>query len=160
LAAWTAGAVFVLVTVRHVKRLERSRCPGALAIVERARTAAADAPADSRDEFARLELALIRDETTRVLALATVVPRGMARIALATGTAFAMLALARYARDGATAATLGATLAFAGGALAAAIVAAFGRRARALADAFRSEWKRALKSAEAELTAAGTRPGT
>jgi hypothetical protein len=141
----------VLVTARHVKRLDRMRCPGADAIVERARKAAADAPEDSRDAFARLELDSIRDETSRALALATLVPRGMARIALATGTAFAVLALARYARDGTSSATLGATVAFAGGAIASAVAAAFGRRARARADDFRSEWKRALKVAEREL---------
>ncbi|HEX6275163.1 MAG TPA: hypothetical protein VFZ53_19120 [Polyangiaceae bacterium] len=128
--------------------------------MERARKSAADAPEDSRDDFARLELASIRDEASRALALATLVPRGMARIALATGTAFAVLALARYARDGTSAATLGATAAFAGGAIASSVAAAFGRRARARAEDFRSEWKRALKSAEAELSGTGAREGT
>jgi hypothetical protein len=150
-AAWASGIIFVVVTARHAKRIERSACPGVAAIVERARAAAADAPADSRDAFARLELDLMRDETSRTLALATVVPRGMARVALATGTAFAVLSLARYARDGLAPATLGAAAAFLGGAICSSAAAAFGRRARERAQTLRSEWKRALKLAEHEL---------
>ena len=149
--AWASGALFAFVTARHAKRMERFACPGAGALVERARKAAADAPPDSRDAFARLELALIRDEATRMLALATVLPRGMARVALASGTAFAVLALARYGRDGISVATLGAFTAFTGGAVSASVAAWFGRRARGNAETARREWKRALKLAEAEL---------
>jgi len=142
----------VLVTVRDSRRLERFVCPGAKALVERARNAADDAPAETREAFARIELDVIRDEATRRLAVATLVPRGMARIALATGTAFAVLALARYASDGLVPATAGALAAFVGGALSSSVSAAFGRRARDRARTFRSDWKRALKLAEAELT--------
>jgi hypothetical protein len=142
----------VFVTARHAKRTERGACPGVQAIVERARSAASDAPAEARDDFARLELGLIRDEATRTLALATVLPRGMARIALATGTAFAVLSLARAATDGLVFATLGAALAFTGGALSSSIAAWFGRRARDRAASARNDWKRALKAAELELT--------
>jgi hypothetical protein len=143
--------VFVLVVVRNVKGLERAACPGAAAIVERARRAAADAPLESRDAFARLEVELVRDEANRLLALATIVPRGMARIALATGTGFAVIALARYATDGVVSALLGGAIAFSGGGLAASIAAAFGRRARDRVRDFRSDWKQALRRAEAEL---------
>jgi hypothetical protein len=148
-----SGAAFALVTAHHAKRMERFACPGAPALVDRARKAAADAPPDSRDAFARLELDLIRGEATRRLALATLLPRGMTRIAMTTGTAFAVLALARYGKDGITVATVGACMAFAGGAVSASMAAWFGRRASAAAETARREWKRALKLAEAELEA-------
>ena len=145
----------MLVTVRDSRRLERHACPGAKALVDRARKAAEDAPEETRDAFARIELDVIRDEATRTLAVATLVPRGMARIALATGTAFAVLALTRYASDGLVAATAGALAAFVGGAISSSVSAAFGRRARERAQSFRSDWKRALKLAQAELTGDG-----
>jgi hypothetical protein len=132
--------------------MERFDCPSAEALVERARSSATDAPAETRDALARLELELIRDEASRTLALATLLPRGMARIALATGTAFAVLALARYSKDGIGPATAGAFAAFSGGAVSSAIAAWFGRRARDHASRARSEWRRALKLAEAHLT--------
>jgi hypothetical protein len=147
-----SNAALVFLTARHARRIERHACPGAAALVERARSAAADAPSDSRDAFARLELDLIRDEATRMLALLTMLPRGIARIALATGTAFAVLALSRYGKDGLGSATLGAFAAFAAGAVSSAIAAWFGRRARDRARSFRNDWKRALKVAERELT--------
>ena len=132
--------------------MTQGACPGAAAIVLRARNAANDAPEETREAFARLELNLIRDEATRTLALATVLPRGMARIALATGTAFAVVALARTSTDGLGPATLGAFGAFMGGALSSSVAAWFGRRARDLAAAARNDWKRALKAAERELS--------
>jgi hypothetical protein len=141
----------VLVTARHAKKMENFACPGAEALALRARTAAADAPPESRDALARLELDLIRDEAQRMLALATVLPRGMARIALATGTAFAVLALARYAKEGIAPATIGAFAAFAGGSTSSALAAWFGRRAREHASRSRADWRRALKTAEAHL---------
>jgi hypothetical protein len=84
--------------------------------------------------------------------VATLLPRGVARIALATGTAFAVLCFARYAKDGVAPAALGAFAAFGAGAVSSAIAAGFGRRARDRAQNFRSDWKRALKLAERELT--------
>ena len=155
LGAWVSGATFAFVTARHAKKMERFDCPGAEALVERARKAALDAPLETRDALARLELDLIRDEAGRMLALATVLPRGMARIALATGTAFAVLALARYDKEGIAPATLGASLSFAGGALSSSVAAWFGRRARDHASRSRADWRRALKLAEAELGGPG-----
>jgi hypothetical protein len=149
--AWASGIVCVVVTVRHARSLQRNTCPGVAELVERVRAASADAPLESRDAFARLELDLVRDEATRRLALATLVPRGMARIALATGAAVAALALARYGTEGIAPATLGAFLAIFGGALCSSVAAGFGRRAREAAEAARREWKRVLKLAENEL---------
>jgi hypothetical protein len=124
--------------------LERFACPGAEAIVERARKGAEDAPPETRSAHARLELDLIRDEATRMLALATLLPRGMARIALATGTALAVIALTRYGKEGIGPATIGAFASFSGGACGSALAAWSGRRARELATTARHEWKRAL----------------
>ena len=76
----------------------------------------------------------------------------MARIALATGTAFAVLALARTSSDGLGPATLGALGAFMGGAVSSSVAAWFGRRARDLAATARNDWKRALNAAERELS--------
>ena len=146
-----SGGAAAFVALRHANKVEALVCPGAKALVERAREAAGDAPPESRDALARLELAVIRDEATRTLLLASLVPRSMARIALASGTAFAVLALATYANDDARAATVAGFGAFAGGIFGSAASAAFGRRARASAEAARREWKRALKLAEAEL---------
>jgi hypothetical protein len=154
-----SGVALVLLTARHARNIERHACPGATALVERARQAAADAPSEVRAEFARLELDLIRDEATRTLAVATLLPRGVARIALATGTAFAVLCFARSANDGLAVATLGALAAFMAGGVSSAIAAGFGRRARDRAQNFRSDWKRALKLAERELIESGD-PGT
>ncbi|HVR21230.1 MAG TPA: hypothetical protein VMS65_16065 [Polyangiaceae bacterium] len=86
--------------------------------------------------------------------MATLLPRGVARIALATGTAFAVLCFARYANDGFAPAALGAFAAFTAGGVSSAIAAGFGRRARDRAQNFRSDWKRALKLAERELAEA------
>ena len=155
LAAWVSGATFALVTARHAKKMERFECPGSKTLVERAREAALDAPAETREALARLELELIRDEAGRMLALATVLPRGMARIALATGTAFAVVALARYQKEGIAPATIGAFGAFLGGAVSSAVAAWFGRRARAHAARSRADWRRALKLAEVELGGPG-----
>ncbi len=138
--------------------MERFECPSAETLVERARTAAADAPPETRDALARLELELIRDEASRTLALATLVPRGMARIALATGTAFGALALARYGDDGLVPAAIGAFASFLGGAAGSAVAVWFGQRARELASKSRSDWKRALKLAEARLAEANSPP--
>jgi hypothetical protein len=112
---------------------------------------AEDAPPETRNALARLELDLIRDEATRTLALATLLPRGMARIALATGTALAVVALTRYAKEGLAPATIGAFASFAGGAFGSALAAWSGRRARDLATTARHEWKRALRAAERML---------
>ncbi len=131
--------------------MERFACPGAEALVERARKAAEDAPQESRDALARLELNLVRDEASRTLALATLLPRGMARIALASGTAFAVLALTRQGAEGIGAATVGAAAAFTGGAFGSASAAWFGRRAREVATNARGEWKRALAVAARAL---------
>jgi len=139
------------VAARHAKRLERFRCPGAEALVERARKDAGDAPPETRNALARLELDLIRDEATRTLALATLLPRGMARIALATGTALAVVALTRYGKEGIGPATIGAFVSFAGGACGSTLAAWSGRRARDLATAARHEWKRALTEAARTL---------
>jgi hypothetical protein len=76
----------------------------------------------------------------------------VARIALATGTAFAVLCFARYAKDGFGPAVLGAVAAFTAGGVSSAIAAGFGRRASGRAQNFRSDWKRALKLAESELS--------
>jgi hypothetical protein len=134
--------------------MQRFASPSAAELVARARQAALDAPEESRDTLARVELALIRDEATRLLALATLLPRGMARIALSSGTAFAVVALTRYSSEGTVQATIGACAAFAGGVCGSALSAAFGRRARDLTTTARHDWKRALRDAEAELTEA------
>jgi hypothetical protein len=130
-----------------VKRIERHACPGAEALVARARDQAKDAPPGSEDALALLELELIRDEANRAFAIATLVPRGMARVSLASGTAFALLSLAVYMKEGLLISTGSATAAFLGGAVGSAVAAAFGRRARDLATSLRGDWKRAYTAA-------------
>ena len=90
-------------------------------------------------------------EAGRTLALATLLPRGMARVSFATGTAFAVLCFARATKDGVGPATLAAFAAFAGGIVGSGVASRFGQRARDRVAAEREAWKRALKAAAREL---------
>jgi hypothetical protein len=147
LGAWCVGGVAAAVSAAHAKRIGRFSAPSSDALVARARDAAKDAPPGNEDALALLELELIRDEANRAFAIATLVPRGMARVSLASGTAFALLALAVYMKQGLVLSTGSATIAFLGGAVGAAVAAAFGRRARGLAVSARGDWKRAYIAA-------------
>jgi len=90
-------------------------------------------------------------EAGRTLGLATLLPRGMARVSFATGTAFAVLCFARATKDGLGPATLAATAAFAGGIVGSGVASRFGQRARGLAAAERETWKRTVRAAAREL---------
>lgn len=87
----------------------------------------------------------------RALSLATVLPRSMARVSFATGTAFAVLCLARASKDGLGPASVFAFMAFGGGIAGSVMAGQFGRRARERAAAERDAWKRALRVAAREL---------
>ena len=154
LTAWASALACAALAGWHVKKLERLSCPGAKALVERARAAAKEAPVEQRRAAERAELADVRAEASRALALATLVPRGMARIALASGTALGVLVLARQAGGAGLPPVAGAVLAFAGGVAGSALSAAFGRRARERAAVFRARWKAEMARAEAELSSA------
>ena len=80
-------------------------------------------------------------------------PRGMARVSFAMGTAFAVLCFARATKDGLGPASLGAFAAFAGGIVGSLVASRFGQRARERVTAEREAWKRALKAAARELAA-------
>lgn len=150
-----SAAACAIVAARHARKLESFSCPGAKALVERARRAAADAPPESRDAFARLELDLIFHEARGTLALGTLLPRGMARVSFAMGTGFAVLCFARATKDGLGPAGLGAFAAFAGGIVGSLLASRFGQRAKQCVEAEREAWKRALKVAARELAAEG-----
>lgn len=99
----------------------------------------------------RAEIADRSAEAARALSMVTFVPRGAARVSLASGTAFAVLELAIVARTSPGEAVIGALVAFAGGASGAVTAASIGHRARAWATVQRTLWVRAAREAEREL---------
>ena len=105
---------------------------------------AAQASASERSEIVQA-LREERSEAERMLALATVWPRSLARISLASGTALAVTSLAKGL--GSSGSRLpGGMLEFSAGFVGMLVCAAFGRQARDVAAKHRQAWRDAVRA--------------
>src|SRR5688572_29101407 len=89
-AAGACSLACAVVSARHLARLRARRSPGVPALVTRAGEAAGEG---EPPELQLLELAEELAEAERALGLATLLPRSLARVALASGTSLAVFAL-------------------------------------------------------------------
>jgi hypothetical protein len=148
--AATCGAACATVSAVHLSRLGRRLSPGVPELVRRAKeSAGAGAP----NELALMELADQHAEADHWLSLSTTLPRGLARVSLATGTSLSLVVLIQRATLGTMGAVTGALVAFACGAIGAAACGIFGRSARERARTAREEWRRHFREAARALGA-------
>jgi hypothetical protein len=148
-----AGACAVgcsVMSTRHLARLRARRSPGVPELVARAERAAGDG---EPRELRLLELAEELAEAERALGLATLLPRSLARVALASGTSLAVFALLQRGSVPLAVAVGGALVAFACGAMGASACGVIGRRAREEARTAREEWRRHFREASRALGA-------
>lgn len=146
-----AGAsVCAIVAARHLVRLRAQRSPGVPELLRRAESAAGEG---APDELKLMELADEHAGADRVLALATMLPRALARVALASGTALAVLALMQRGDVGTPVAVGAALGAFVSGAVGAGVCGLLGRQARELGRAAREDWRRHFREAARALGA-------
>ena len=140
-----ASGACVGLSARHVRKLARHRplSPPELT----ARLQALGLP-EERARF-QSELKEQADEAERAVALATLVPRSLARISLASGTAIALTSLAKGLGSGLTGVP-GGLIEFAVGFTGMVVCSYFGRQARELATEVRLGWRAALKVAARE----------
>jgi hypothetical protein len=141
LAAWFAAATCGLISAWHLRRLGRLAPPSRTEL--RARLAAQGSAAE-RSELVQA-LREERSEAERLLSLATLWPRSLARISLASGTALAVTSLANGL--GPSGGRLpGGMLEFSAGFVGMLVCAAFGRQARDVAVKHRRAWRDALRT--------------
>lgn len=146
--AMLTSTACIVVAVWHARRVASRASPGVAVLLRELREGAA---APGGMEFARSELSSRQLEAERALTLATLLPRSLARIALASGTALALLQLT-IAADGRTmSSVVGALAAFAAGLFGSIASAWFGREARERARTARAEWKRHVLEADRQL---------
>jgi hypothetical protein len=100
----------------------------------------------------RAELRDAQREAERALSLATLLPRSLARVALATGTALSLTTLARGLPLAGPELVIGAAGGFVGGFVGMIGCTAFGRQARTLATELRQSWKRVRDGVDREWT--------
>jgi hypothetical protein len=141
LAAWFAAATCALLSAWHLRRLSRLQPPSRSEI--RARLAG-QASAAERSEVMEW-LGEAQSEAERVLSLATLWPRSLARISLASGTALAVTSLAKGLGSGGSRLP-GGILEFSAGFVGMLVCAAFGRQARDVANKLRQGWRDALRA--------------
>ncbi len=139
-AAWVAAGLCVFLSARHVRGLSRHAAPGRAELAARLQALTG---AEQRAEL-KSELRERAEEAERALALATLLPRSLARISLATGTAIALTSLAKGLGSGLTRVPSG-LLEFAGGFAGMVACSYFGRQARDLATEIRLGWRAASK---------------
>ena len=147
-AAMLASAACIAVAMWHARRVLSRGSPGVGALLRELREGAA---APGGCAFARSELSLRQLEAERTLKLATLLPRSLARIALASGTALALLQLTIAGEGRMMSSIVGALAAFAAGLFGSLGSAWFGREARDRARTARAEWKRHVLEAERQL---------
>ena len=109
---------------------------------------------ETERELLRAELGEERRTAERALSLAVLLPRSLARVSLATGTAFSLTTLARGLPHVGPALIAGAAGGFVGGLLGMMVCSAFGRQARSVAGELRQRWKHLLVAVEREWTRA------
>jgi hypothetical protein len=137
-------------SARHLARLGARRSPGVPELLRRAEHAAGEG---APDELRLMELAELHAEADRALGLATLVPRSLARVALASGTSLALLVLMQRASVGTAAAVSAALAAFASGAVGAGVCGVLGRQAREVGRLGREDWRRHFREASRALGA-------
>ena len=140
LAAWFAAIACSVLSAWHLRRLVRLAPPSRTEL--RARL---DARAEDEERRQALdELFDAHREAEKMLSLATLWPRSLARISLASGTALALTSLARGL--GSSASRLpGGLLEFSAGFVGMLVCAAFGRQAKEAASRLRQGWRDALR---------------
>lgn len=149
-AGWLGAVACALASGWHVRRLARHAPPTLEEVLARR----AELVSETERELLRTELGEERRGAERALSLSVLLPRSLARVSLATGTAFSLTTLARglpLAGPGLIAGALGG---FVGGLFGMMACAAFGRQARSLAAELRQDWKRLLVAVEQEWTRA------
>jgi hypothetical protein len=132
------------VSAMHLARLRARRSPGVPELLRRAEQAAGEG---APNELRLMELVDLHAEADRALALATLVPRSLARVALASGTSLALLVLMQRATVGTPAAVSAALAAFASGAVGAGVCGVLGRQAREVGRTGREDWRRHFREA-------------
>jgi len=138
LAAGCVGA-----SALHLRRLRRHRSPGVAELVAQAeRAAGSTEPVD----VVLGELSEAMADADRAFGLATMLPRSLSRVALASGTSLGILVLLAGRGSGAPA-FVGALVAFSAGMVAAGVSAIFGRAAREEARTARAKWRRDFRGA-------------
>jgi hypothetical protein len=148
--ALAGTAACAVASARHLVRLRARRSPGVPELLRRAERAAGEG---APDELKLMELADEHAEADRSLALSTLLPRSLARVALASGTSLALLILMQRGSVG-TAVAVGAALAaFVSGAVGASVCGVLGRQARELARAAGEDWRRHFREASRALGA-------
>lgn len=147
-AGWVSAALCAAVAGWHVRRLARHAPPELDAVRAELERAGSER---ERDVF-RFELHERRAEAERALSLAALLPRSLARIALASGTALALTSLAKELPFAGPALVAGATVGFVGGFAGMVACAAFGRQAKSLATEMRQHWKQVSRVADRQWT--------
>lgn len=140
LAAWFVAVGCGFLSAWHVRKLTRLAAPARAALRSRF-----DAISDAGERSAVLEA--LREEqrdVERELSNATLWPRSLARISLASGTALALTSLARGLGAGAGRLP-GGLLEFSAGFVGMLVCAAFGRQAKDAAGQLRQGWREALR---------------
>lgn len=140
--AWFAAGACIGLSAWQLRRLARHRAP------TRA-TLTAELAAATGDERARLEEDLREraDDAERALGLATLLPRSLARVSLATGTALALTSLAKGIGTAAALVPAG-VVEFVAGFAGMTGCTLIGRQAKSLAGELRLGWREALKLAQ------------
>lgn len=149
-AGWLGAAACAVASAWHVRRLARYAPPS----VEVVLTRGAGLASETDRQLLRAELGEEQREAERALSLAVLLPRSLARVSLATGTAFSLTTLARGLPLAGPALIAGAVGGFLGGLVGMTACAAFGRQAKAVAGELRQRWKRLPLAMEREWTRA------
>jgi hypothetical protein len=149
-AGWLAALACALASAWHVRKLAGHAPP----TLEQVGARLAGLASETEREHFLTELGERRREAERSLSLAVLLPRSLARVSLATGTAFSLTMLARGLPLAGPALIAGAMGGFAGGLIGMTACAAFGRQARSVAAELRLRWKQVLGVVEREWTRA------
>jgi hypothetical protein len=147
--ALLAALVSVVLSARHIRSLRAHRSPGVGALVEQAERAAG---AKEPVEVVLGELSEAVANADRALQLATMLPRALARVSLASGTALGILSLVAAGSAGLGSVAAGVA-AFFVGAVGSGVCAMFGREAREEARTARAKWRRDFRGAVEALGA-------
>jgi hypothetical protein len=140
--AVVCAAGCAVLSVRHVVRLGARRSPGVAELLLRAERAAGEG---ASNELKLLEIVEEHAEAERAFGLATLLPRSLARVALASGTSLSLLVLMQRANVGTLVAVSSALAAFISGAVGAGVCGVVGRQAREVGRTARDEWRRHLR---------------
>jgi hypothetical protein len=136
------------VSARHVARLGVRRSPGVPELLARAERAAGEG---ASSELKLLEIVEEHAEAERAFGLATLLPRSLARVSLASGTSLSLLVLMQRGQVGTLVAVGAALAAFMSGAVGAGVCGLIGRQAREVARGARDDWHRHLRQAGGAL---------